>query len=132
MVLIFRQKTQLDMRRRNFLAACSVTSLAGLLGNPGLVFGQDRGAKAVDELRGMLIADPHAHPEGIFGPRNNDPSAPSIAMLKSAGVALCVFSAVGDSTFRGVPGRRLLIPGSSWKGRGGCSGRVNYCFLWKI
>lgn len=66
-----------------------------------MVFGQDRGAKAVDEFRGMLIADPHAHPEG-FGPRNNDPSAPSIAMLKSAGVALCVFSAVGDSTFPGA------------------------------
>lgn len=87
------------MKRRNFLGACSVTGLAALLGNPFSAFGQDMVSTATDELRGMLIADPHAHPEWIFGSRRSDPSAPSIAMLKSAGVALCAFSAVGDSLF---------------------------------
>ena len=87
------------MKRRDFLGACSATGLAALIGGPLPVFGQETQALAAEELKGMLIADPHAHPEWIFGTKNRDRSAPSVSMLKTAGVALCAFSAVGDSVF---------------------------------
>ena len=87
------------MKRRDFLGACSATGLAALLGQALPAFAQEGLALAAEELRGMRIADPHAHPEWIFGGRSSDRSAPTVSMLKTAGVALCAFSAVGDSVF---------------------------------
>ena len=87
------------MKRRQFLSICSVAGLAALLNDSSSAFGQEPLAMAPDDLRGLLIIDPHAHPEQMHGSRRYDPTTPSLSMLKSAGVALCAFSAVGDATF---------------------------------
>ena len=86
------------MKRREFLAAGAATGLAVWLGSSS-VFAQETLTLAAEELRGMRIADPHAHPLWIFGSGSNDRSAPTVSMLKKAGVGLCAFSAVGDSVF---------------------------------
>ena len=47
-------------------------------------------------LNGLPIWDAHAHPHSFFSDRT-DPTTPTITMMKEAGVAVCVFAAVGDT-----------------------------------
>jgi membrane dipeptidase len=46
-------------------------------------------------LKGFSIWDAHAHPHSFFSDKS-DPTTPTISMMKEAGVAVCVFAAVGD------------------------------------
>lgn len=93
------------MRRRDFI----IGSLAGLL-----VLGLGRrNASAVDPLsrtdqeamQGLRPWDAHAHPHSFFTDRP-DATTPTLAMMKELGLAVCVFSAVGDRIHASRAGAR--------------------------
>jgi microsomal dipeptidase-like Zn-dependent dipeptidase len=94
------------MDRRKFLACCASAGLssafcAPAFGNAPDEVSADQGKKT----KGFLIADAHAHPYQLHGSRSYDSSTPTIVMMKSLGMALCSFSAVGDmSYYRGRSG----------------------------
>jgi microsomal dipeptidase-like Zn-dependent dipeptidase len=56
-------------------------------------------------LKGQPIWDAHAHPHSFFSDRV-DPTTPTITMMKEAGVAVCVFAAVGDAVINVRSGSR--------------------------
>ena len=94
------------MDRRKFLACCAASGLSSALCAPasGNV-PEDAFADQAKKTRGFLIADAHAHPYQLHGSRSYDSSTPTIATMKSLGMALCSFSAVGDmSYYRGRSG----------------------------
>ncbi len=88
------------MKRREFLqygvraalaaGACGFASC--LL--PGSAFSRED----MSELRGLTIADAHAHPYQLFGVNRRDATTPTVDMMKKVGMAVCSFSAVGDLT----------------------------------
>ncbi|MDD5099998.1 MAG: membrane dipeptidase [Syntrophales bacterium] len=93
------------MNRRDFLSRCVATGMTigfgGLLScvRPIAPLSQaDR-----DQLRGLLIADAHAHPYNFHVHRNPkyDPTTPTIEMMKQVGMVACSFSAVGDMVKNG-------------------------------
>ena len=82
------------MNRRAFLKVGTLGGMVWTLGkNPLLsdLMAQEGGAV----LRDLAIWDAHAHPHSFFSDRP-DRTTPTIPMMKEAGVAVCVFAAVGD------------------------------------
>ena len=89
------------MDRRNFLGCCATTGLSSAFGAPAFgMIPDDASADQRQKTSGFLIADAHAHPYQLHGSRSYDSSTPTIAIMKSLGMALCSFSAVGDMTFK--------------------------------
>lgn len=95
------------MNRREFLEYCAAAGMAVGLGHISLF--DEAGAALsqadMDQLRGLRIADAHAHPYQLHGVTRYDSTTPDIEMMKQIGMAACSFSAVGDMTkFRGYSG----------------------------
>lgn len=89
------------MDRRKFLGCCAATGLSSAFCTPA--FGNAPDDALADQGKvttRFLIADAHAHPYQLHGSRSYDSSTPTIAIMKSLGMALCSFSAVGDMSFR--------------------------------
>lgn len=86
------------MKRRDFLGYCAAAGLT--LGLSGLPSWAQPGASLspadLDSLRGLPIADAHAHPYQLFS-RKNDSTTPSIEMMKQVGMLASSFSVVGDA-----------------------------------
>jgi hypothetical protein len=84
------------MNRRTFLKTGFAGSLAWYLGDR---FGYASGSSSAADReipKGFPIWDDHAHPHSFFS-NKPDPTTPTIAMMKEAGIAGCVFTAVGDA-----------------------------------
>jgi membrane dipeptidase len=58
-------------------------------------------------LNDLPIWDAHAHPHSFHSERIH-PTTPTITMMKEAGVAVCVFAAVGDWGLTGQSGSRRI------------------------
>ncbi|MEI7429052.1 MAG: membrane dipeptidase [Betaproteobacteria bacterium] len=87
------------MKRRQFLGYCAA-GVCATCGDFALGRAQAEEISADQKLlAGLLIADPHAHPYPLFSSRNYDPATPTIEIMKSLGMALCSFSAVGDLAY---------------------------------
>ena len=103
------------MRRRRFLGYCAAAGLSSALcgqsigGEPGDLPGNPDNATT-----GLLIADPHAHPDPLHSTRSYDPSKPTLAIMAQLNMALCSFSAVGDMAFHS---RRFGTPFTDTKGQ---------------
>lgn len=86
------------MNRREFLAFCVAAGTSiGLGGFGGCASTNSALSQAdMDELRGLRIADPHAHPYKLHGIREYDSSTPDVELMNKIGMVACAFSAVGD------------------------------------
>ena len=88
------------MKRRRFLGYCAAAALSSSLcgrsigGEP-----DDSSGRPQEATAGLLIADPHAHPDPLHSTRSYDPSTPTLAIMAQVPMALCSFSAVGDRAF---------------------------------
>ena len=88
------------MRRREFLEYCLATGLTvGIFGLTSCA-GLDGSLSQEDmnQLRGLRIADAHAHPYQLHGANRYDSTTPTIEMMKQIGMVASSFSAVGDMT----------------------------------
>ena len=63
-----------------------------------------------EQLKGLLIADAHAHPNRLYGSRNPDPTSPTTEMMKQLGMAASSFSAVGDAVKYGGRSGPGMLP----------------------
>jgi hypothetical protein len=99
------------MNRRTFLKAGFAGSLAWYL-NDRFAYASGRPSEADRKtLQGFPIWDAHAHPHSFFSDKP-DPTTPTIAMMKEAGMAGCAFAAVGDAVLnvrRGSGGTNLKM-----------------------
>lgn len=86
------------MKRREFLGYCAATSLGAACSGFASV-AQAGSPEEAKSTVGLLIADPHAHPYPLLIGRSYDRAAPTIGDMKSLGMALCAFAAVGDRAF---------------------------------
>lgn len=102
------------MKRREFLGYCISTGMAiGLSGIASCL--STRSALSPEDkasLRGLRIADAHAHPYQLHGSRRYDGSTPTIDLMKQVGMVASSFSAVGDmvkySGMSGAPYRNTV------------------------
>lgn len=86
------------MDRREFLGYCvtagatlGLTSLSGCTTAIPVLSPAESA-----QLRGLRIADAHAHPHHLYGSKQYDPTTPTVAMMKRIGMSVCAFAAVGD------------------------------------
>jgi membrane dipeptidase len=98
------------MNRREFLGCCVTAGMA--VGFGGLVSCAGPGTPLTktdtDQLRGLLIADAHAHPYQLYGGKNYDSTTPTIESMKQIDMFASSFSAVGDLVKYGIrPGSGL-------------------------
>jgi microsomal dipeptidase-like Zn-dependent dipeptidase len=83
------------MNRREFLIKSAICGAAVLLGDANtLVFG-DSADKGRDILSGMLILDPHAHPD--MNPAAWNDNSASYKFMRAVGMSASCYSAIGDS-----------------------------------
>ena len=86
------------MRRRDFILGSLAGGLAWRFGRDILFASDDlpRGDREI--MLGLRPWDAHAHPHSFFSDRP-DATTPTLAMMKEASLAVCVFSAVGDRIY---------------------------------
>lgn len=86
------------MKRRDFLGYCIAVGVT--IGQGGLASWVEANSPLsqteIDQLRGLRIADAHAHPYHLFASRNYDHTTPTIEIMKQIGMFASSFSAVGD------------------------------------
>ncbi|MEW6185055.1 MAG: membrane dipeptidase [Thermodesulfobacteriota bacterium] len=86
------------MKRRDFIKAGVTGGLAWGLSPDLLSAAGERSPAFRKPIEGMSLWDAHAHPHSFFSGQP-DPTTPTIAMMKSMGMKVCVFAAVGDRTY---------------------------------
>lgn len=96
------------MNRRDFIKAGVAGGLVWGF-SPTLLAAVDGRSPAIRKpVEGLSIWDAHAHPHSFFSGQP-DPTTPTLAMMKSMGMKVCVFAAVGDWTYQS---RSRFDPGS--------------------
>jgi membrane dipeptidase len=86
------------MNRREFIGCCLATGMTIGLGGLASCIRSNISLSKADktQLRGLVIADAHAHPHQLHGGRDYDVSTPTTDMMKQLGMVACTYSAVGD------------------------------------
>ncbi|MGV8057924.1 MAG: dipeptidase [Smithellaceae bacterium] len=86
------------MKRREFLGYCVAAGVTiGLGGLGSWVEANTSLSQAdIDQLRGLRIADAHAHPCQLIAGGKYDATTPTIEIMKQIGMFASSFSAVGD------------------------------------
>lgn len=87
------------MKRRDFLKAGLTGGLVWGLSSNLLSEVTESASSLRKPIEGISIWDAHAHPHSFFSSQP-DPTTPTIAMMKSMGVKVCVFAALGDRTYQ--------------------------------